>query len=163
MDHKVRLAVRLALLVLIMTAIFVFSSQPADESQKLSDGLLDRVEIYFGFLFELGGDPGKSIRKYAHFMEYMSMGVFSALFFAELYISAPKRLFRTGIVSIALCVLYACSDEIHQLFVPGRACRAADVCTDGAGALIGTAAVLAYYKLKIRKAGNSNNGYKPFR
>lgn len=163
MNHKVRLAVRLALLIFIMTAIFVFSSQPADESQKLSDGLLNRVEIYFGFLFKIGGDPGKSIRKYAHFIEYMSMGVFSALFFAELYISAPKRLIRSGIVSLALCVLYACSDEIHQLFVPGRVCRAADVCIDSAGALIGTAAVLAYYKLKIRKAGNSYNGYEPFR
>jgi VanZ family protein len=39
--------------------------------------------------------------------------------------------------TFAVAVLYAASDEIHQYFVPGRACRLYDVGFDAAGALIG--------------------------
>lgn len=35
------------------------------------------------------------------------------------------------------CALYACSDELHQYFVPGRSCRFFDVCVDSAGAFCG--------------------------
>ena len=36
-----------------------------------------------------------------------------------------------------LAVLYAVTDELHQIFIPGRACRFFDVCVDAAGALAG--------------------------
>lgn len=35
------------------------------------------------------------------------------------------------------CALYACSDELHQYFVPGRSCRFFDVCVDSTGAFCG--------------------------
>ncbi len=35
------------------------------------------------------------------------------------------------------CVLYACSDELHQYFVPGRSCKFFDVCVDSSGAFFG--------------------------
>ena len=35
------------------------------------------------------------------------------------------------------CALYACSDELHQYFVPGRSCRFFDVCVDSTGAFFG--------------------------
>lgn len=31
------------------------------------------------------------------------------------------------------CALYACSDEFHQYFVPGRSCKFFDVCVDSTG------------------------------
>jgi len=34
-------------------------------------------------------------------------------------------------------VLYACTDEIHQLFVPGRGAQMSDVLLDSAGAGLG--------------------------
>ena len=40
-------------------------------------------------------------------------------------------------LGILFCVCYAISDELHQLFVPGRAGRLFDVCVDGAGACFG--------------------------
>lgn len=35
------------------------------------------------------------------------------------------------------CALYACSDELHQYFVPGRSCRFFDVYVDSTGAFCG--------------------------
>lgn len=30
-------------------------------------------------------------------------------------------------LSILLCIIYATSDEIHQIFTPGRACQIKDI------------------------------------
>ena len=39
--------------------------------------------------------------------------------------------------ALGFCFLYACTDELHQYFVPGRACRFKDVMIDTAGAFTG--------------------------
>lgn len=51
---------------------------------------------------------------------------------------APRRQITWSILSIAfsLTVLYGISDEIHQLFVPNRFGRVADVLFDASGALL---------------------------
>jgi VanZ family protein len=49
------------------------------------------------------------------------------------------------IIAILLAAAYACSDEIHQFFVPGRHCTFRDVFIDITGALI---AVVFYYALR---------------
>jgi len=41
-----------------------------------------------------------------------------------------------------ICVLYAISDEIHQLFVLGRSGEVGDVLSDGRGSLLGIFIVL---------------------
>ena len=46
-----------------------------------------------------------------------------------------KSLKNAGV--IAFCFLYACSDELHQHFTPGRACMFTDVLIDTGGALTG--------------------------
>lgn len=47
------------------------------------------------------------------------------------------------LLSFLLCTVYAVSDEIHQLYVPGRGARAADVLIDCSG----TAAGLFIYRV----------------
>ncbi len=42
-----------------------------------------------------------------------------------------------GMTAFVIAVLYACSDEIHQLFIDGRAGQVADVLVDASGAAIG--------------------------
>ncbi len=37
------------------------------------------------------------------------------------------------LITVLICFLYAVSDEIHQYFVPGRACRMLDVIIDTSG------------------------------
>ena len=51
------------------------------------------------------------------------------------------------LLSLLICFLYACSDEIHQLFVPGRSGEARDVLIDTLGACLG----VSFYYLVFRK------------
>ena len=52
-----------------------------------------------------------------------------------------------------IAALYAASDEIHQLFVPGRSGQLSDVILDSAGALAGVAAfTVLWWLINRRKA-----------
>lgn len=72
------------------------------------------------------------VRKGAHMSEY---AVFTALVYAALMVDGMKMRLR-GAAAFGITVLFACSDEFHQLFVPGRSGRFADVLIDATGALI---------------------------
>jgi VanZ family protein len=50
--------------------------------------------------------------------------------------------FKTILFVFMLGVLYAASDEIHQLFVPGRQCDFYDFLSDAAGVAMGQAVFL---------------------
>ena len=50
-------------------------------------------------------------------------------------------------IPIIICILYAISDEIHQLFVPGRSGQVSDVLLDTLGAFTG----IMIYKLIYNK------------
>ncbi|MBB1503242.1 VanZ family protein, partial [Candidatus Saccharibacteria bacterium] len=50
-------------------------------------------------------------------------------------------------MSILLSFLYACTDEIHQIFVPGRSAQFRDVLIDTLGASFGT--LIAYLIIKL--------------
>lgn len=57
----------------------------------------------------------------------------------------PRRVDgRIAGLAIAIAVAYAVTDEVHQLFVPGRSADVADWIADTAGALMGTAACWAW-------------------
>lgn len=49
------------------------------------------------------------------------------------------------------CALYACSDELHQYFVPGRSCKFFDVCVDSTGAFFGALFFWGIFHLWERK------------
>ena len=85
------------------------------------------------------------IRKCAHFTEY---AVLAMLVSNALRLAGKFRWKLPVIISAA----YAVTDEIHQYFVPGRACRLLDVIIDTSGAAFGTAIfVLGLLHLKKRK------------
>ena len=80
------------------------------------------------------------IRKYAHMFEYCMLGITSMLFMRELLINrlgTPAAPLSAWVFSF----LYACSDELHQYFVPGRAALLSDVAIDAMGFLPCVAAV----------------------
>jgi VanZ family protein len=62
------------------------------------------------------------LRKLAHFAEFAVLGVLLA------------RAVRNLPAAFALASLYAVTDEVHQLFVPGRAGSPLDWLVDAAGA-----------------------------
>lgn len=121
------------LLIVWMITIFIFSNQPGDESSKNSEFVMYIFNLlgldlnsYFGSLATF------IVRKGAHFTEYfiLFMLSFNVLRF---YIKGYKAI----IYSILICFLYACSDEFHQLFIPGRAGMFRDVLIDTSGAILG--------------------------
>ena len=71
----------------------------------------------------------KSVRKYAHFFEYMILGIISFIVFKNT--NNPK------LYSFLLCYINASLDEIHQYFIEGRHCQVKDVIIDCSGSIIG--------------------------
>lgn len=73
------------------------------------------------------------IRKYAHVVVYLVLG----MLVMNAFVVSGIRGCKTFVFSLTFCFFYAASDEIHQLFVPGRGAKATDVLIDSIGALIG--------------------------
>ena len=55
---------------------------------------------------------------------------------------------RTLLTAIVLAAAYGVSDEIHQLFVPGRSYEIADMVADAAGAGVATIGVTLWGRMK---------------
>ena len=117
------------LLIAWMVVIFVFSAMPAeasDEKSMLIVNILDSLGLNTqGSLADLANHI---VRKSAHFIEYALL-YFFALNLMRYYFTFNKAL----LMSLAIVFLYACTDEFHQLFVPGRAGRFSDVLIDTSG------------------------------
>ena len=73
------------------------------------------------------------IRKCAHFAEYAVLGATVAFAFGDRLQTARKIV----VASLGISAFYAATDEIHQMFVPGRMGSVSDVILDSAGALAG--------------------------
>ena len=57
----------------------------------------------------------------------------------------PSRITpRTVVTAIVIAVAYAASDELHQMYVPGRSADVRDLLADAVGVLCGTAACWAW-------------------
>ena len=52
-----------------------------------------------------------------------------------------KKILRNMLWCAAIALVYAVSDELHQLFSPGRSCQIKDMLIDFCGASAGIAAV----------------------
>lgn len=166
--------VTLLLTLGMMFLIFHFSGENATLSSDLSGGICERIIHFINQRFQLGWNPIQMeqwaelietpVRKCAHFTEYTVLSVcanlhgFSLLLLnkGEKY-SGQSRRVKLSMVrprlaySSLFCVLYAISDEIHQYFVPGRACRFFDVCVDSGGILAGALLVWLILRIGIRR------------
>lgn len=127
------------LVFLWMFLIFNMSAQPATESNSLSMGVTEKVIETVNKL-KPGADLNMEtvnhvVRKNAHFFAYLVLAV--------LTVHALRRGGKlSGLMMLlaqGICVLYASSDEIHQIFVPGRGPQVKDVFIDSSGALLGIA------------------------
>ncbi len=144
------------LAVIWMGVIFIFSAQNKEESSVVSEGLSDRIVGTAGWLFRLHLSEERLyeiayaieffIRKAAHMTEFAILAI---LFYIWLGRWQLTRLRRYG-VAAGMTILYACSDEFHQLFVEGRAGQISDVAVDGVGALLGLALFLLLQEVMMR-------------
>lgn len=146
----VRKVISWLLVILWMGLIFYLSHQQAIESSHLSAGVTERIiavieSVISGVEIDVG-NFNHLIRKGAHFFSYLILGI---LVTNALKSSAIRGL-KSFLIALVICILYAVSDEVHQLFVPGRAGQVMDVMIDSAGAAVGLAGYLAFDKLKMR-------------
>jgi VanZ family protein len=128
--------IKLVLVLIVMFTIFRFSSETDVKSSKRSDGLIIRTtelilnrkltsnekEIYLEKYVPI-------VRKTAHFTLYFLLGLTFISFLKEFNIDSKKLLLYT----VLFVFIYACSDEIHQLFVHGRSGEILDVLIDTMG------------------------------
>jgi VanZ family protein len=136
--------IRIILVVIWMALIFYFSSMPAAVSSQKSDFVIKIFELLGLDLNSiLGSMADFVVRKAGHFTEYF---ILFLLWFNVLF---EKIKLRKAIgYSLAAVFLYACTDEFHQLFVPGRAGRFTDVLIDFSGGCLGAA--VRYLKLRTK-------------
>ncbi|UOE96563.1 VanZ family protein [Alkalihalobacillus sp. LMS39] len=123
--------------ILWMALIFYLSHQPATESAELSTGIMQIIkQAVVGVIPQLPFDESVLhflIRKGAHFFAYMILGILVYHALTKSNIVGVKRFSFT----LMICVVYAITDEVHQLFIPGRSGEVTDVLIDSAGALVG--------------------------
>lgn len=121
------------LVVLWMVGIFAFSSQKAIVSNRKSEFVIYVFQVLGLNLNNVFGNLANFIvRKVSHFLEYFILAV--------LLFNAVKENFKFKKLAVFLIIvvfLYSCSDEIHQLFVPGRTGRIRDVIIDTIGGITG--------------------------
>ncbi|MCM0648232.1 VanZ family protein [Clostridium swellfunianum] len=128
-----------------MILIFTFSSQPGDTSEETSQFVIYIFNLlgldlhgYFGALADF------AVRKGAHFTEYL---ILYMLFYNAL--SESLNFKKALWFSMVAVFLYACSDEFHQSFVPGRGPAFRDVLIDSSGGFSGL--IIIFMKNLISK------------
>ena len=149
------------MVVVVMFVIFYMSSQPGDLSGDISGGISHMLmEIYNAILglnwndvqiLQMARTWDLPIRKLAHMTEF---GILAVLVFCALRSYEKIKPYRY-IVTIGLCMLYAISDEIHQLFVPDRDGNVVDVFIDTLGICIALGCVWMISQL-VKLIKNNN-------
>ncbi|MBQ3182803.1 MAG: VanZ family protein [Clostridia bacterium] len=142
-----------SLVASLMIFIFAMSAEPAAESTETSGRTLRAIfnVIYPGFKNfdearqqEIIDQNQYFIRKTAHFSVYTLLGMLVSLAIAQ-------HTNKFSLISYGTGTLYAISDEIHQLYVPGRSGQISDVLLDSAGVLLGCILIFIIYKTVNRK------------
>lgn len=129
----------------------MFSNDNDIASDKKSDGLIIRVSE---FVLNRELTPKEKeiyiekyvvvVRKTAHFTLYFLLGLFFCSFLKEFDLTNKKLILYT----IIFVFIYACSDEVHQLFIKGRSGEILDIMIDTLGGI--TSSIL-YTNFRIRR------------
>ena len=129
------------LVIVWMGLIFYYSSESGIESTNKSRGIITKTNIIEKYQ-EGSSESEKEetletvdiyFRKIAHASVFLVLAIL-VCFLAKEYTLDIKKIL---LISILVCFLYSCSDEIHQLYVPGRSAEIRDVIIDNIGTLVG--------------------------
>lgn len=132
--------------VSLMILIFFMSHQTGEESSQLSTSLVLQIfNTSSTSTIELTS-LSYLIRKGAHMAEYCLLFLLLYYGFFRCKFSHPTSTKR----SIIIAFLYACSDEIHQLFIPDRAGTISDVFIDSIGIIVGFILILFIHKFLLK-------------
>ena len=144
------LCVIFALLSIAWT-LFIFSNslKNGEQSDKVSLGVVDKIKPIVDPDDKMErSDLNKIVRKLAHGLEFMALGILTCAFLFTLTISDKKRFYALPPV---YCAIVAAADEFIQLHT-GRTGSIKDVFIDIGGAVSGillfTAAAIIFGKIK---------------
>ena len=148
-----------ALSLIIMVFIFSMSAQDSQTSSSTSGGIIESVIRFFDKDFEHLSSVEQEeyigrfqfiVRKLAHFSVYLALGLTLSV---GMQTFLKLRISMRTIIAFIIGVLYAVSDEIHQVFVPGRSCELRDMFIDSIGVLLGSLFITVLFLL-IRRVKN---------
>ncbi len=138
-------------IIFVSVQIFNASSQVATESAEMSGKITKKVVDVIAKVKKV--EPEKKedlfnsvhlvIRKTAHFAEYALLTLLVFLL-TKCY---KLKNFWCFLISLGYCIIFAASDEIHQLFVSGRSGEIRDVILDFCGGITGS--VFGFLACKI--------------
>lgn len=139
--------------ILWMFLIFSLSAQPASQSNGLSKNVTKMIIDTIGRIVPIDVETSNVtnieaymnhvVRKLGHFFEYFILGILVINAFNK----CGHKGFKLILFSFVFCVIYASTDEIHQLFVLGRGGQIKDVFIDSIGSLFGIALYEVVYLL----------------
>lgn len=145
---KKKKVIRWILLLLWMGFIFYMSSKSGSESTEQSDIVIN-ILSYLGISLneEFQNIASFVVRKTAHVTEYFILFIL-AYRVAIIYINTRKA----KLITLFFVFIYSATDEIHQLFVPGREGMFRDVLIDMCGAIVAIGIIKLYEKLLCRNS-----------
>lgn len=162
MNYKSKKALILSWAALFawMCIIFYLSAQPAETSDELSKGILKTVLKAFGHIFNISiktstdanqlGMLNHILRKFGHGIMYFVL----AMLTVNAFLRTGIKGFKLHAYSFVFCVIYAITDEMHQLFVPGRGGQVTDVLIDSIGIIIGISIVFIFRRKLAEECGS---------
>ncbi|MBS7297711.1 MAG: VanZ family protein [Eubacteriales bacterium] len=139
---------RFYLILAGIVTVFIFSasSQTAQESSELSQGLLHFLMLFLG---KIGITiTHLFVRKAAHFTEFFMQSLFLSL--SAFYSLKGLKPYISNIVLTGL--LTACLDEFSQHFSLGRSAQISDVLIDFSGTMCALILLCVVEKLSKRRA-----------
>lgn len=131
---NIKRIIYLILVIIWMIVVFSFSNQNGTKSQGSSDIITNKIIEISDDYFALDIKSSENtisfiVRKLAHFSIYFLGGILIYNFINTFLINKKYII----IFSIILGVVYACTDELHQLFIDGRSAQMMDVFIDSCG------------------------------
>jgi len=137
--------------------IFNFSNQDSDKSGSTSQKVTEAITRNIKAIQKLNKDEKAKvldqieniIRKIAHFSIYSLVGILLMALLSTYNISENNKIFYTIIIGM----IYAMSDEFHQIFISGRSGQVSDIILDTLGVAVGGLFILGIIKMadKLKK------------
>ena len=81
--------------------------------------------------------PRVEILRYDKVVHAIVYSVLGGLFFLALRQTSSLTVGRLIVLAAAFAFIYGVTDEVHQLFVPGRSAEVYDALADGIGGMLG--------------------------
>ena len=143
-QDKFKKILSVILLILWCLLIFYFSSQNGDVSSSSSSHVID----FFNKLFSINLYEFKYsiiiVRKLAHMFLYF------VLFLLSYNTSCNFKVKREYLYAFIFSLIYAITDEVHQLFIVERTFKIWDIVIDMFGSLIGVFVIKFINFLKLK-------------